>query len=93
MEVGISYDSNIDDAKRVILETVAKNDKILKDPACEVGVNALADSSVNLLVMPWCNTDDYWDVYFGLREDIKKALDANNITIPFPQRDVHIINE
>ncbi len=93
MEVGISYDSNIDDAKRVILETIAKNDKVLKDPACAVGVNALADSSVNLLVMPWCNIDDYWDVYFGVREDIKKALDANNITIPFPQRDVHIINE
>lgn len=93
MEVGISYDSNIDDAKRVILETIAKNDKVLKDPACAVGVNALADSSVNLLVMPWCNTDDYWDVYFGVREDIKKALDANNITIPFPQRDVHIIKE
>jgi len=43
--------------------------------------------------MPWCNTEDYWDVYFGVREDIKKALDANNISIPFPQRDVHIINQ
>jgi small conductance mechanosensitive channel len=93
MEVGISYDSNIDEAKKVILDTIAKNDKVLKDPACAVGVNALADSSVNLLVMPWCNTDDYWDVYFGVREDIKKALDANNISIPFPQRDVHIINQ
>lgn len=93
MEIGISYESNIDDARKVILDTVSKNTKVLKDPACVVGVNALADSSVNLLVMPWCNTDDYWDVYFGLREDIKKALDANNITIPFPQRDVHIINQ
>jgi len=93
MEIGISYESNIDDARKVILDTIANNDKVLKDPACVVGVNALADSSVNLLVMPWCNTDDYWDVYFGVREDIKKALDANNITIPFPQRDVHIINQ
>ena len=93
MEIGISYESNIDDARKVILDTIANNDKVLKDPACVVGVNALADSSVNLLVMPWCNTDDYWDVYFGVREDIKKALDANNITIPFPQREVHIINQ
>jgi len=92
MEIGISYDSNIAQAKQVILDTIAKNDKVLKDPACAVGVNALADSSVNLLVMPWCNTDDYWDVYFGVREDIKNALDDANITIPFPQRDVHIIN-
>lgn len=93
MEIGISYDSNISQAREVILETIAKNDKVLKDPACVVGVNALADSSVNLLVMPWCKTDDYWDVYFGVREDIKNALDAANITIPFPQRDVHIINQ
>ncbi|QDF28066.1 mechanosensitive ion channel family protein [Halarcobacter anaerophilus] len=92
MEIGISYESDIDKAKEVILNTVAKNENVLKDPQCIVGVNALADSSVNLLVLPWCNTENYWDVYFGLREEIKKALDANNITIPFPQRDVHIIN-
>ena len=93
MEIGISYDSNIQKAKDVILDVISKNDKVLKDPKCEVGVNALADSSVNLLVMPWCNTEDYWDVFFGLREDIKNALDANDISIPFPQRDVHIINQ
>lgn len=90
MEVGISYGSDIDKAKKVILETAAKDNNVLKDPAPAVGVNALADSSVNLLVMPWCNTDDYWDVFFGLREAIKKALDANGIVIPFPQRDVHL---
>ncbi|XPV68031.1 MAG: mechanosensitive ion channel family protein [Halarcobacter sp.] len=92
MEIGISYGSDIDKAREVILSTVSKNEKVLKDPACAVGVNALADSSVNLLVMPWCEAKDYWDVYFGVREDIKKALDANKIVIPFPQRDVHIIN-
>lgn len=91
MTIGISYESNIDQAREVILNTLAKNDKVLKDPSSVVGVDDLADSSVNLLVMPWCNTEDYWDVYFGVREDIKKALDAANITIPFPQRDVHLI--
>ena len=74
MEIGISYGSDIDKAKEVILNTVSKNEKVLKDPACAVGVNALADSSVNLLVMPWCKSEDYWDVYFGVREEIKKAL-------------------
>jgi len=92
MEIGISYESDIDKARKVILDTVAKNEMILKDKVCNVGVNALADSSVNLLVMPWAKSENYWSVYFDLREDIKKALDANNITIPFPQRDVHIIN-
>lgn len=90
MEIGISYDSNIDEAKKVIHEVMNKNEKVLKDPAPDIGVNALADSSVNLLVMPWCNVEDYWDIFFGLKEDIKKALDKNNISIPFPQRDVHI---
>lgn len=90
MEIGISYDSSIDEAKKVIFDVMSKNDKVLKDPEPAIGVNALADSSVNLLVMPWCNVADYWDIFFGLREDIKKALDANSITIPFPQRDVHL---
>lgn len=90
MEIGISYDSSIDNAKEVIFDVMAKNGKILKDPSPAIGVNALADSSVNLLVMPWCKVEDYWDIFFGLREDIKKALDENSISIPFPQRDVHL---
>ena len=66
---------------------------VLKDPAPAIGVNALADSSVNLLMMPWCKCEDYWDVYFGIQENAKKALDDNKITIPFPQRDVHILKQ
>lgn len=93
MTIGISYDSDIDKAREVIIETANKNSKILKDPAIIVGVDELADSSVNFLVLPWCEVKDYWDIYFGFREEIKKALDANNISIPFPQRDVHIFEQ
>lgn len=90
LEIGISYDSNIDDAKAVLLEMMQKDEKVLNDPAPAIGVKSLGDSSVNLQMMPWCNCDDYWDVFFGIQEKAKKALDSNNITIPFPQRDVHL---
>ncbi len=93
LEIGISYDSDIDTAKEVLLEMMNNHPKVLKDPQAAVGVNALADSSVNLLMMPWCKCEDYWDVFFGIQEHAKKALDNNNITIPFPQRDVHIYEQ
>ncbi len=88
--IGISYDSDIDKAKGVLLEVMKNDPKVLNEPAPYVGVDALADSSVNLAVRPWCNVADYWDVYFGVMENSKKALDANDITIPFPQMDVHM---
>lgn len=93
LEVGISYDSSIDDAKEVLLKMMNDHKLVLSDPAPAIGVNALADSSVNLLMMPWCKCEDYWDVYFGIQENAKKALDDNKITIPFPQRDVHILKQ
>ncbi len=90
LEVGISYESDIDKAKEVLLEVMKNDENVLDTPAPFVGVASLGDSSVNLAVRPWCNNDKYWDVYFGITEKAKKALDANNITIPFPQRDVHL---
>jgi small conductance mechanosensitive channel len=91
LSVGISYGSNIKSAKEILLEVMVKNDKVLSDPAPFVGVSEMADSSVNLAVRPHCNAADYWDVFFGINEEMKIALDANGITIPFPQRDVHMI--
>ena len=73
LEIGISYDSDIDTAKEVLLEMMNNHPKVLKDPKAAVGVNALADSSVNLLMMPWCKCEDYWDVFFGIQEHAKKS--------------------
>ncbi|RLD49645.1 MAG: mechanosensitive ion channel family protein [Bacteroidetes bacterium] len=90
LSVGISYDSDMKKAKDVLLEVLEKDVKVLKDPAPFVGVSELGDSSVNLAVRPWATPDDYWDVYFGITEKCKNALDEANISIPFPQMDVHM---
>jgi small conductance mechanosensitive channel len=90
MVFGIGYSDDIDKAKNVIYRVLNSNDKILKDPAPVVVVTELADSSVNFNVRPWVNAPDYWSVYFDTTEQIKKQFDAENISIPFPQTDVHI---
>lgn len=69
------------------------NPEVLKDLAPLVAVSELADSSVNLAVRPWSTVEDYWDVYFETLEKGKVALDEANISIPFPQRDVHMIKD
>lgn len=89
---GIGYEDDIDKAKAVIKEVMSKDERILKDPAPQVAMVELADSSVNFVVRPWVNAGDYWSVYFDMTENVKKAMDANGISIPFPQRDVHIYN-
>jgi len=89
---GISYGDDINKAKQVIEGVLAENNRVLKEPAPTVAVLALGDSSVNFAVRPWVKPADYWDVYFDVTARVKLALDANGITIPFPQRDVHIIN-
>lgn len=88
--VGISYNANIQEAKKIILEVMKNNPNILKEPAPAVSVKELADSSVNLSIRPWTTPKKYWDVYFDTLEECKIALDKANIEIPFPQRDVHI---
>ncbi|MDH3709862.1 MAG: mechanosensitive ion channel [Cyclobacteriaceae bacterium] len=90
LTVGISYDSDIRKAKELLMQIMQEHPKVLKDPAPFVGVEALADSSVNLAVRPHCNPDDYWDVYFEVLENCKITLDAAGISIPFPQLDVHM---
>ena len=90
LTVGIAYDEDIKAARKLLLEVMEKHDKVLKDPEPMVGVAELADSAINLAVRPWCHPDDYWDVYFEVLEGSKEALDQAGITIPFPQRDVHL---
>jgi len=90
LSAGISYDSDIKKAKEVLMKVLENNPKVLKDPAPFVGVSELADSSVNFAVRPWATVEDYWDVFFGVNEEIKYALDEAGINIPFPQMDVHL---
>ncbi|MVB16312.1 small-conductance mechanosensitive channel MscS [Vibrio cholerae] len=90
MVIGVSYKSDLQKTKRVLRETLEKDPRILKDPDIRIGVLALADSSINFVVRPWCKTADYWDVYYDSMQAIKEALDANGIEIPFPQMDVHL---
>tara|TARA_Y100001956_G_scaffold11712_1_gene10845 strand:+ start:828 stop:1694 length:867 start_codon:yes stop_codon:yes gene_type:complete len=88
--IGVSYSADLKQTKQVIRETLEKDERILKNPDIQIGVLALADSSVNFVVRPWCKTSDYWDVYFDSTQAIKEALDAAGIEIPFPQMDVHL---
>ena len=90
--IGISYDSDIKQAREILLKVLNDHPKTLKFPKPVVLVTDLGDSSVNLGVRPWATPGDYWDVYFECIEQCKEALDEANISIPFPQRDVHMIS-
>jgi len=90
MVFSISYDDNMKQAKEIIEAVLAADERILKDPAWTVAVSELADSSVNIVVRPWVNRADYWPVKFAVTEKVKEAFDAHNITIPFPQMDIHL---
>lgn len=92
LSVGISYSADIKKAKDVLEAALAADPRVLKSPAPTVAVAELGDSSVNLAVRPWCDPAVYWDVYFDTLENCKIALDKDEISIPFPQRDVHIYN-
>ncbi|MFA5547710.1 MAG: mechanosensitive ion channel domain-containing protein [Porticoccaceae bacterium] len=88
--VRVAYGEDLDRVKAVLGEVVAAESRVLADPAPTIAVSQLADSSVNLIVRPWVNTADYWGVYWDLTEAIKKRLDREGISIPFPQRDLHL---
>ena len=90
LTIGIAYDEDVKLARTKLLEVMNSHPKVIQDPAPFVGVAELADSAINLAVRPWCNPADYWDVYFEILEGSKDALDTAGITIPFPQRDVHL---
>ena len=91
--VGISYGDNLQRAKEALETMLQAHPLVLKEPAPVVGVLELAESSVKLAVWPFCKPQDYWPAYFSLTEHIKLSLDAAGITIPFPQRDIHLIDK
>ena len=83
---GIGYDEDIKKAREVLMQIMQDDPKVMKDPAPSVNVSELADSSVNLAVRPWATPDNYWDVYFGITESGKEALDKAGIEIPYPHQ-------
>lgn len=90
---GISYTDNIKVAKEALERVVSANTKIFSEPKPTIAVSELADSSVNLVCRPWVKPAGYWDVYFDVIEKGKLELEKSGITIPFPQRDIHMYQE
>lgn len=90
MVFAIGYDDDIKKAKQILQDIVTNDERILQDPAPVVAVSELADSSVNFVVRPWVNSADYWNVYWDLTEKVKLVFDSEGISIPYPQRDVHM---
>jgi small conductance mechanosensitive channel len=90
MEFGISYGDHIPKAKEILENTVASDPRVLKEPAYTVAVKELGDSSVNFVVRPFVKVEDYWGVYFDVTEKVKLTFDEQGVSIPFPQRDVHL---
>ena len=90
---GIGYDDDIRQAKQVLADLIAADERILKDPEPLIAVAELADSSVNFVVRPWVNAADYWGVLFDITETVKLRFDDEGISIPYPQQDVHMYQE
>lgn len=89
--IGVGYDDDLKKVKKTLTKIVEKNEFVLKDPETVIAVSELADSSVNLVVRPWVKSADYWPALFALTEEIKTTFDKEGISIPYPQRDLHII--
>jgi small conductance mechanosensitive channel len=89
--MGIGYGDNIGTAVSIIERVLESDERTLSDPAPTVAVAELADSSVNLVVRPWCKKEDYWALRWDLTRKLKEELESGGCNIPFPQRDVHIL--
>jgi small conductance mechanosensitive channel len=93
MMFGIGYGDDIDKAQAILERLVNEHELVLKDPEPVVRLHELGDSSVNFICRPWVKPEDYWTVYWDITHAVKKTFDAEGVSIPFPQRDVHIYQE
>lgn len=89
----VGYGDDLDKTRKVLEAMLAEDKRVLPEPAPTIGVLSLGASSIDFAVRPWVKSADYWPVYFAMNEQIKKRFDAAGISIPFPQRDIHIYNE
>lgn len=90
--IGISYGDSIEDGLAALRELAAEESRIITTPEPQYLVHTLADSSVNLQLRAWVPTPDYWDIYWKTQRKVKERVESKGITIPFPQRDLHIIS-
>jgi len=93
LSFGIGYGDDLKKAKLVLEDIMKEDPRVLSEPAPFVGVGELGDSSVNFVFRPWVKSEDYWDVYFDMHEKVKLTFDEKGISIPFPQRDIHLFQE
>jgi len=93
MSFGISYSDDIDHAERILSDIVRSHELVLAEPEPDIRLHTLGESSVDFIVRPWAMTSDYWTVYWDITRAVKQRFDAEGISIPFPQRDVHLIQE
>jgi small conductance mechanosensitive channel len=93
MEFGISYSDDIEKTERVLREIVESHEKVLAEPEPMIHLHKLGDSSINFVVRPWTATTDYWEVYWYVTREVKMRFDKEGISIPFPQRDVHVYHQ
>jgi small conductance mechanosensitive channel len=87
---GIGYDDDIERAEGILRSLLEEDSRVVADPEPMVRLHELGDSSVNFIVRPWVKPEDYWDVYWHLTREVKMRFDAEGISIPFPQSDVHV---
>lgn len=90
---GIGYGDDLDKAYEVIRRLLSEEERVLKDPEPFIALGELADSSVNITVRAWVNAADYWGVFFKMNEMVYKSFENEGLSIPFPQRDIHVYNE
>ena len=90
---GVSYSDDIPKVERILNEIIDAHEKVLASPEPTIRLHELADSSVNFVVRPWVQSEDYWEVYWDIMREVKMRFDAEGVSIPFPQRDVHLFNE
>lgn len=90
MVIGVGYGDDLKKVREILEDILAKDDRFLEDPAPTIGVLELGDNSVNFAVRPWVKKEDYWGAYFDVTETVKRRFDEEGISIPYPQRDVHL---
>ena len=93
MAFGVSYTDDLDKVQGILMEMIKADERVLEDPEPQVVVAELGDSSINFKVRPWVKKEDYWGLYFDMQKAVKQRFDKEGISIPFPQRDVHLFQE